>query len=233
MTSTDGTTAIQVSPIPTENEMNGFRHMLDRALNAIVQASELAKVVDDLKLKVEQFNLDMDSQRRRNQELDEMLMHVRSQRDSAEQRLSEADRKLNDTQAELGHVQTLVKDQADEIDRLKSALVNARNEAIDNYNHWQREAERAEAAETKLANFQSLAMDAFGLHKPEPVQSTSPEPSGAPLTVTQIEELKPENAHAEQAQAAERKRVYEDEPSFDWSKPVTWDYARNARYQEA
>ena len=227
MTSTDGTTAIQVSPIPTETEMNGFRSMLDRALNAIVQASELAKVVDNLKVEVAQFSQDIESQRRRNQELDEMLSHVRAQRDKAEAELSHAQSENIKLSSDLSFSYS-------EKDRLISDMINikAELEATKNTLAGEQDA-RTEAelsleeAKAKLAEIENKMKAVFGFVKPEPVPT--PEPSGHPLTVTDIQEVKPEDAHAEQAQA--KRKVWEDEPGFDWSNPnITWDHARNARF---
>ena len=230
MTSTDGNTAIQVSPIPTETEMSTIRSMFDRAANAIVQASELNRDLTILRHEFDAFKQDMDSQRRRNQELDEMLTHVRAQRDKAEAELSHSQSELHSVQMQAQGLHDTNAVQAETIARLREELDETKTEKSEVLDMYYCAEDEADKAKAKLANFQSLAMDAFGLYKPEPVPAPKP---NYPLGVSNIQELKPENVHAEQAQASEAKRVYQYDAGFDWNKPYKYDANAGQHYQEA
>lgn len=84
----DTDTGIQVAPV-TEADMANVRSVFERAANSIVQASELAKVVADLKVEVTGLKEDIEKVRRANQALDEALTNVRTQRDEAQAQVRE------------------------------------------------------------------------------------------------------------------------------------------------
>lgn len=80
---TDGTTAIQVSPVPTESEMSMIRSMFDRAANAIVQASELGQRVQTLSQHVADLEDRIKRALQSNEWLAEQLSNTRAERDAA------------------------------------------------------------------------------------------------------------------------------------------------------
>lgn len=209
----DGTTAVQVSPIPTEQDMNIFRRIMDNALNAIVQASELAKVVESLKAEVSGFKQDLEILRSRNKDLDEMLAYVRAQRDEAEQKLSESQRNASEL-GRLVHEQLNNMDSQDqEIERLKRELQATKEDAASAHESADRAQSRAQEAEAKLKDIEEFAKRLF------PATPTA-ETQGQPLTQPQAEQAKPS-------------RVYDGDPGFTWDKPTIWDNDANKYYNEA
>lgn len=217
-----GTTAVPVSPsIPTESEMNGFRAMLDRALNAIVQASELAKTVEAMKADVEAFKADLEQARARNRDLDEMLGHVRGQRDEAERKLSQTQSELTQKSNECDSLHTQLGSQDTKIERLQVELESVKRDRDYAYEEWHKAQTAADSANADLDEFKSKAMDIFGLvapTKPEPVQSAPVEnaPSSQPANV-------PEAAPVEW--------VYEGDPAFNYARDYDWDNASGSYRQ--
>lgn len=120
--SSDGTTAVQVSPIPTESEMASIRQFFANVANALVNASELAKEVEDLRSKFNVLDHDYRVVMARNEELVQSLHEVRAQRDEAQRSTTE----------------------------LKEALHAAQNEATANANGWARAKEDVAALEAEL-----------------------------------------------------------------------------------
>lgn len=222
----DGTTAVQVSPIPTEDDMNKVRAIFEQGLNSIIGLAQISKDVEALRGEITSLKGDLEYLRQKNKDLDEMLVHVRTQRDEAERKLSEANRKVEDTQAELRHSQELVSNQAQEIERLKTELGHTRQdrdaietEAIHNL-------DRAEKAEHSLAEFKSKAMDIFGLIQPEPKPVEAPQASGQGQPLSE--------AQAQTVQAnPEKPWVYEDQTGFDWGRPSEWDMTSGKHRQRA
>lgn len=168
MTMSDGTTAVQVSPIPTESEMNSFRNMLDRALNAIVQASELAKVVEAVKTELDGLKHEIQTVRDNNRWLDEQLNRVRAERDEAKAQLGETLADLTSMTAQRIGLEQANGNQAALIGELRSRLDAAKAES----DGWMQAAEKSgdelKVAMAKLANIQAFAKTAFGLQEPKP-----------------------------------------------------------------
>lgn len=117
----DGNTATQVSPIVQEEDMSKIRELFERAANAIVQASELAKAVTALRADVDSMKTEVEHLRSQNRWLDEQLTSVRQSRDDAQQ-------KARDLQDVVNHVS----DQRD----------SAQRDAA----HWQNEANNKDAS---------------------------------------------------------------------------------------
>jgi FtsZ-binding cell division protein ZapB len=79
---TDGTTAVQVSPV-TESEMGKVQDIFRRACDAIVGYSELGKQVQELTTKVEALTRELERLREDNKFMSEQLYETRKQRDEA------------------------------------------------------------------------------------------------------------------------------------------------------
>lgn len=122
----DGPTATQVSPVPTEGEMNMFRQILDRAFNAIAQGSELAKQVEALQAKISEATKQIEQVMANNRWLDENLATTRKQRDEAiadcgelRSKLAVSDTNVRNLSVENEHNQNSLKRILDELDHAK------------------------------------------------------------------------------------------------------------------
>lgn len=228
----DGTTAVQVSPIPTEQDMSIFRQVMDNALNSIVQASELAKTVAALKVEVDGFKQDLEILRQRNRDLDEMLTHVRSQRDEAERKLSETATQLSSTKAVLDNAQGLVESHARTIAELQGQVESLKKQRDDWSNKWASESDKREAAEAKLADIQEFAQRLFPPKVTEPIPHPEPAPTREEVLADAGFGRALSEANAAQATSAPGRKVYEGEEGFDWAKPNHWDGQAGRYYNE-
>jgi len=217
----DGTTGIQVAPIPTESEMASIRQIFTNVANALVRASELAQQVTDLEARFSSLNQDHMKVMARNDELTQSLHEVRSQRDDGARLLDETANNLRAAQASITDLTHQVEFGKTEIDRLNAKLKQVNDEAA----HYAEEADkherRASEAEAKLkAIHQTLGIPEVAA-KPEP--TPTPEPTQAqpePYTPP----VNPEPRPLSQEEAAPRT---EQGPEVDFTKPYHWDPATN------
>lgn len=226
----DGTTAIHVSPVPTEEDMTRFRQMIDNALNSILAASELSKQLLSLQGQFAELKQDMEYVRARNRELDQSLADVRGQRDQA-MRERDAERSQNvEISSQLSHAHDESARALAEIADLKAHLETARKDRDHAYAEWDK-ADRAKTeAEDKLSSIEEMARGMFGLAKPkpEPVNPTQAYPDPIPALVT---DNPPSVQHIPITDGnTPAERVYEGDPGFAWDRPSSWDEQRKQYY---
>lgn len=176
-----GTTAVHVSPVqnptPTQDEpegMSAVRQVFDRAANAIVDASKLAKEVAAIRNELDNMKRDMDYLRARNKELDEMLATTRAQRDEAQAAVQRLNSELNQAKAEIEGLTSAKTSAEHVIEGLRHELDQSRKDRDEYANEWHKVDAELAKAKAQLEEIQEFAQRAFGLHKPQPVQ---PEPT--------------------------------------------------------
>lgn len=160
---------------PSEAEMMSIRNIFDRAANAIVQASELAKQVAELEGKFASLTRDFETMLSRNNELVQSLQEVRGQRDTAMAERDQAKAKILDLEENVEHNNSVVMEQIKTIHALEAKLASMtldRDNAVD---EWHRADTGKATAEAKLHNIQK----ALGLPEatPTPVVEPKPEPT--------------------------------------------------------
>lgn len=183
MSNQDGTTAIPVSPVPTESEMNSFRSMLDRALNAIVQASALAKQVEELSKSIEDMKHEVEAVRNNNRWLDEQLHTVRQQRDEAIAQAAQVKDELVQVKNDLAN-RNYENDKLNaQVRQLTNELDQARRERDDYGMKHMECSEALDKANAKLAKFRELlgqGEEPKAMPQGQPVQEPA-KPDSKPL----------------------------------------------------
>ena len=86
---TDQSTGFQVAPVQEDAEMANIRSVFDKALNAVVAMSQLSKDVESLRIQVTDLTTQVTRLRAWNEQLDETLHHVRTERDTAQAKVRE------------------------------------------------------------------------------------------------------------------------------------------------
>lgn len=181
----DGTTGIQVAPIQETEDMSHVRSIFDRALNAIVQASELAiqvneltatvatikadfeKTVNDLKIEVEHV-------RSQNRWLDEQLASVRKQRDEAINECVRVNSVLANTNDEHNRAKHLIDTQANTIEALRSQVMSLTKERDDYAQMSQSYSDDLDKAKATLAGIkEKLGWVEPVKHEPEHTTTTT------------------------------------------------------------
>jgi hypothetical protein len=171
----DGNTATNIGPVPTENEMNMFRQMLDRALNAIVQSSELAHKVEGLNVQVQEFLATNEQLRRTNASLDEMLAHVRSQRDEVQGKLTVAILRNSELETKVNALNSTLEGRELSLKALKDELKRESDLAVSYYHEATTYAEENDKLKSALKEAHEWAQRIGEMFKqPEP-----PKPSPA------------------------------------------------------
>lgn len=82
--------------LPSVSEVEQVRSIFGRMADSIVEASRLKETVEALRREVDGFVRELDQLRERNRELDEMVQHVRRERDEAK---AEAERLRQEVKA--------------------------------------------------------------------------------------------------------------------------------------
>lgn len=78
----NGNTTANISPVQQEPDMNAVRAIFDKALNAMVDATSLAKEVESLRQSVQGLTRDVEQMRASNKWLDEQIQMLRGERDT-------------------------------------------------------------------------------------------------------------------------------------------------------
>lgn len=135
----------EIGPETTQetDEMRTVRGVFDRALNAIVAATNLAKQVEDLAAKVAGLQRDIDSVMEANRRLDEALTAVRAQRDEARSEAASLRSQLAEAQSDRQRV-------TNHRDSLNDDLNCERNAHQVTHNYMRDETQRADRAEAEL-----------------------------------------------------------------------------------
>lgn len=157
-------------PPAIEAEVTRTRSVMEKAIDAIINSSNLRVEVDGMKVEVGKLKADVEEYRRRIAEQDDILRHVREQRDTAEQTLSETRRKLGDAEGQVSAFthenESLHRELAELRDKLKAAVSERDDYGMRNLEL----GDKLKAAEEKLADIQDMAMRAFNLLPREPAK---------------------------------------------------------------
>lgn len=123
----------QITKVTTEQEdeaMQMIREYFQKGLNAIVDATTLARSVADLTAKVEELGKDVQKLRDRNAWLDEQVVSLREARDAAHRELSTVKLDLATVNGECNRLQHHNDNQRGELARLGAEVYEA-NKARD------------------------------------------------------------------------------------------------------
>lgn len=150
----DGNTAT-ISPVPSEDEMNKLRQWFDNGLNAIVQATELAKVVESLKVEVEGMRHEIATVRDNNRWLDEQLSGVRKARDEAIETVAQLRTELSRTLQERAQLQSMVDEDGRTIQALRDKTTTILKERDDALLEAMQAREDLDKANAKLASIKA------------------------------------------------------------------------------
>jgi chromosome segregation ATPase len=178
---TDGNMAANVSPVSTEDaDMSKVREVFDRAINALVNASTLARQVDELATKLSTLQNQVEHYVRQNSWLEESLTRVRAERD-------ESIRKLNQITTEVDYerakVETLgvAKSVADNtIAQLTDELERTRKERDEHHFNSLELQDKLQAFSVKMDEIKAFAKGLISEVAPTP--SAPIEPSADPMT---------------------------------------------------
>lgn len=194
---------------PSEAEMMSIRNIFDRAANAIVQASELAKTVAELQSKFDAMARDLDLVKDRNASLETALSEVRAQRDTAIAERDQVRNDLSQTMSERNHAMDVIDSYKTQVEHLQAkldAMTNERDYAVD---EWHKADTGKARAEEKLRQIQH----ALGLPETQP-------------TAEPITDRKPDAVQVPISQSHDEAKVDplpEPEPSdtgHPWSNPA-------------
>lgn len=223
MNSNDGTTAVQVSPIPTESEMTRIRQIFEYAANAIVRASELGKQVTELEGKFTTLERDYTSVMARNDELVQSLQEVRLQRDEAQSKLVEVRSSFDKAQQDIANGRSESEHYRTNLDKTLQELEAVKADRDGAYKAWHEAEARADEAVAMLAQIKKT----LGIVDPPKVApQAEPIPQATP-TVIHDPEPRP-MTEAEQAEAkAGVEAIQKAESDVDFNRPYHWDTTLN------
>lgn len=181
----DGTTGIQVAPIPTESEMASIRQIFTNVANALVRASELAKTVTELETKFSSLNEDHTRVMARSDQLEQSLSEARMQRDEAQSNLVQVKAERDAANAEATANANGWSEAKTEVDNLNAKLETVGIDRDAAYKAWQEVDARAAKAEATL-NELKAKMETFFSKPAEPTASPEPIPEPRPLTEAEV-----------------------------------------------
>ena len=128
------------TPSLTEQEqtdMNAISDAFDRARNAVIASSQLAKdvaalsaVVNELRMNVEALKSDLAESRQRNAVLDEHLAHVRGQRDEAWNTCDQLNKKVAEQEGEIISQRSTLTSTSLHLEKLANQRDEASNEVL-------------------------------------------------------------------------------------------------------
>lgn len=213
------------APLPTETEMASIRSMIDRALNAVVDASKLAETVKTITLELDSLKHEIGTVRDNNRWLDEQLSRVRKERDDVQAEAKANADKAHSLEMEVGRLTDSNNVQAKIIEDLRQQLAQAKKERDDYGLEAMQANESLTKAQAEVAKIKDIVQSLFPAKpepKPEPVSeahATQANPTPMPEAPGPVSEAKP-------------KRIYEREPGFTWDKTTFWDNDRGLYYNE-
>jgi chromosome segregation ATPase len=163
----------QAAPSHDEPEgMSMVRQVFERASNAIVEASKLAKELEQIRQEVEQIKRDLDYMRARNKELDEMLATTRQQRDEARQSAADTTAKLSQATSELDSTKYHLEQMTNQRNTLEEQVRKLNEDLSQAMDSWHKSDQAKDEAQAKLKEIEDFAQRAFALVRP--TQSTTP-----------------------------------------------------------
>lgn len=184
----DGTMAT-ISPVQESDEMTHIRSIFDRAANAIVEASELNKQVQELRSTVDALKQDVDRIRAQNSWLDEQLTNVRRARDEANGKLQNAEGEVASLKEQLEASKRANEDLNAQLTAARQVLDQTKHERDDYGMKHMAAQEELEKANAALAKFEEVLS---GL-RPKPVQEQTATPPYSPSVQTEPVTYQPHN----------------------------------------
>ena len=177
-------TQIQESKVNEETmelpAVSKLREAFDTARNAIIEGTELAKQVQEMKANVATLGSDVASLQRdveylrnRNRELDEQVIEVRRQRDEAVSKANEQQDRAVRAEGDLASTQSRVESLQASLSRVHDSLDEAKKARDDAEFRVMDLEDKLKAAEAKLDKLKVMFGEAFGEPKGEPVQEAS------------------------------------------------------------
>lgn len=150
-----GNTGTQVTPNVEQKEINMVRDVFERMANAIVGMSEASATIASIKAELESLKAEIEATRARNRELDDMVAHVRRERDEAIRERDEQKRRADDILRNNENTYA-------ELQVVRSDLTNAHEELVivkrDRDDHGMKVLEledKLKAAEADLENLRA------------------------------------------------------------------------------
>lgn len=174
-----GTTGFPVAPIaPTEDEMKQVQSILQRAVDAFVGMSQLQVDVKTLSEQVAALTQDVTNYRQTIANQDEMLTHIRGERDEAKQVAAANYDRATTAERNLNYANSQVDSQATELNTLRNQLAQASRERDDYGLQVMALEDTVKSLMAKLDAVHAGYRQIFGEAKPEAVQAapTSTEP---------------------------------------------------------
>lgn len=210
-----------LSPNSQEPDMTSVRELFDRAVNAMIDSTKLAKEVAELRHQVQDITDSLEYLRRKNTELDGMLGDVRRQRDEAQHDLATTKSENRELHSQIEGLTSSRDSQERVIAQLNEELIHTRTDR-DEYGLKAIAAEdRANLAEGKLKDIQATLSKMFPQAEPKPVEPNvhavnEPAPARYDSPSPVQTEPQPEPTHAP--------------AEVDWNKPYRFN-SDTAKYE--
>lgn len=208
---TDGTTALPVSPVNTEDDAMNLSRLFSRAAQAIVDASTYPAIVADLTAQVESLRDALNSKTIHAEELDRSLHEVRQARDEANASCMRLTFERDQARQELEMANLTIEDQRSKLASTDAMLTQARKDRDDcAFNNLELEEEitrlkdQAAAARVRMN-------DVLALFQPKPEAppavppgeaSPVPEPVPEPEAIAEPKPQSPSPPVPQEPQAA-------------------------------
>ena len=192
----NGNTAVSISPVPSEEDMNKVRSIFEQGLNSIIGIAQISKDVATLRDELTSLKNDLDYVRGRNRELDQALAEVRSQRDTAMSERDNARAEIDTGRRALTEALAIVENLKHDLETTRNELNHVRTDRDQAYVAWHNAEQAKDDAESKLLDIKEFASRAFGLAeppKPEPVKPAEPQvlTTGEPGVLAHTDPLEP------------------------------------------
>lgn len=126
-----GNTGSQVAPNVNEQEINMVREIFEKMANSLVGLSSAAKDIAEMREQLEGLKQDIERTQGRNRELDEMVAHVRRERDEAVREVTVARDALTEATKQLEGVNSENSMLRRDIEILNSDLITAKRDRDD------------------------------------------------------------------------------------------------------
>ena len=161
---------------PTEDdaEMRKVAEVFDKARNAIIDSSRLAKEVAELRAVVESFKRDLEGLRERNATLDEALANTRRQRDDAQTENVQLRSDLSIANAKITNLQF-------DLEASHTELKRTRNDVVEGVQRINDLVELSEALEKERDELRAKLELIEGVLHPQASTTVQPHPHPQPV----------------------------------------------------
>lgn len=158
--------SVETYPVHQEDtEMHSIRQVFDRVLNTVADATRLAKDVESLKISVNELQSSVDSYRRKINEQDQTISHLREQRDAATSELWVVKSEIANLKSRNADLESQHNDSVKTISDLQDTVARLRRESDDHAMGQMEWEEKAHAAQKKLDDIRA----ALGMAEPSNV----------------------------------------------------------------